>query len=182
MRYFAKFKEDGRRDTSIVEGVHFKRIKNPIYNTEAIVTVIGQDPETGEDITQTAEPGIVITGYAPDTFEPPIPEGFVEITDEDQALYVTNKYIRGADGKPELRPVYEPTEQEKQDSALRALNTQYADLLAQLERTAGKAPLLRRAGMLTEEQETLILDNLAAQYAEVSQELRQKQNEIVGGN
>ncbi|TCL35659.1 uncharacterized protein DUF4376 [Anaerospora hongkongensis] len=109
--YYAKFK-NGERETSIVEDVHFLRVKNPIYNTEEIMTVIGTDPETGEDITQTAAPVSVVIGYDPDTFEPPIPEDFVQITDEEQALYCTGEYIRGEDGKPVKRPAYVPTVEE----------------------------------------------------------------------
>lgn len=45
-------------------------------------------------------------------FDPPIPEGFVQITAEEQALYCTGRYIRGADGKPVKRPEYVPTLEE----------------------------------------------------------------------
>lgn len=110
--YYAKFKDNGERVTSIAEGIHFQRIKNPIYNTEEIITVIGQDAETGEDITETTEPGTVIIGYGEDTFEPPIPDSFVPITNEEQELYCTGKYIRGEDGKPVKRPAYVPTLEE----------------------------------------------------------------------
>jgi len=41
-----------------------------------------------------------------------IPVDAIEISDEDQALYVTNNYIRGADGIPQLKPVYIPTLEE----------------------------------------------------------------------
>ena len=41
---------------------------------------------------------------------PPIPPRFVEITEDEQAIYSTNGYVRGTDGKPEKRPppVYVP--------------------------------------------------------------------------
>lgn len=122
--YYAKFKENGERKTTIVEGIHFKRVENPIYNTEEIITVIGQDPETGEDITETAEPGTVIIGYGEDTFEPPIPEGFVPITEEEQALYCTGEYIRGEDGKPVKRPAYVPTLEELKERKWAVIKTE----------------------------------------------------------
>lgn len=42
-----------------------------------------------------------------------IDDGFIEISDEDQELYATNDYIRGADGKPQKKPEYVPTKEEK---------------------------------------------------------------------
>ncbi len=38
-----------------------------------------------------------------------IPANAVQISDEDQAKYATNDYMRGADGKPVKRPAYVPT-------------------------------------------------------------------------
>ncbi len=112
MQHYARF-EDGERKETIVEGVHFKRIKHPVYNSEAIVTVVGTDPETGEDITAiTAEAGTIIINYEEDTFEPSIPEGFIPITAEEQALYSSNMYVRGEDGKPVEKPPYMPTIEE----------------------------------------------------------------------
>jgi len=40
---------------------------------------------------------------------PPLPDGFIEISVEDQDLYASGDYIRNADGFPEKRPEYEPT-------------------------------------------------------------------------
>jgi hypothetical protein len=120
--YYAKF-NNGERETTIVEGIHFQRVKNPIYNTESIIAVIGIDPETGEDIIQTAGPGTVIIGYGEDTFDPPIPEGFVPITEEEQNLYATNEYVRGADGKPVKRPAYVPTLEELRERKWDAIKT-----------------------------------------------------------
>lgn len=54
-----------------------------------------------------------------------IPDDAVVISEEDQKLYATNQYIRGADGKPQLKPVEPPKvlEQpnEKIDSSILAL-------------------------------------------------------------
>jgi hypothetical protein len=41
-----------------------------------------------------------------------IPKEAIAITEEDQALYVTNEYIRGANGKPMKKPPYIPSEAE----------------------------------------------------------------------
>jgi hypothetical protein len=46
-------------------------------------------------------------------------DGFVEISDEDQELYAKNDYIRGTDGKPQKKPDYITTDDEKL-SAIRA--------------------------------------------------------------
>jgi len=70
MRYFAKF-NNGERETSYVEGIHFN----------------------------------IIDGVP----EPPLPEGFIEITEEEQYLYASGDYIRNAEGKPERRPKHVPT-------------------------------------------------------------------------
>ncbi|EIW19900.1 MULTISPECIES: hypothetical protein [Pelosinus] len=50
-----------------------------------------------------------------------IPADAVQISDEDQALYATNEYIR-VDGKPVKRPVYVPTIQELQVAKLAELD------------------------------------------------------------
>ncbi|WP_312340276.1 DUF4376 domain-containing protein [Anaerospora hongkongensis] len=112
MQHFSRF-EDGERKETIVEGIHFKRIKHPVFNNAAIVKVVGTDPETGEDITVvTAEPGTLVVGHEEDTFEPPIPEGFIPITTAEQSLYSSNMYVRGEDGKPIEKPPYTPTLEE----------------------------------------------------------------------
>lgn len=109
MQHYARF-EDGERKETIVEGVHFRRIKHPVFNNEAIVKVVGTDSETGEDITVvTAEPGTVVVDYGEDTFEPPIPEGFIPITTAEQSLYSSNMYVRGEDGEPVEKQPYTPT-------------------------------------------------------------------------
>ncbi|WP_371378955.1 tail fiber assembly protein [Sporomusa aerivorans] len=123
MQYYAKFDGAGVRLTSLVEGVHFQRVKNPIYNTEAIETVIGQDTETGADIIEIAEAGTVITGYNDDTFEG-VPDGYVAITEDEQNLYATGQYIRDMEtGKPVPKPEYVPTAEEKL-TAIRAKRDQ----------------------------------------------------------
>ena len=55
-----------------------------------------------------------------------IPIGVIEISDEDQNLYVTNEYIRGEDGKPQKKPVYIPTTEEFL-TAIRAERNRFLD-------------------------------------------------------
>lgn len=73
-RYYAKFNENGERETSIAFNVHFT-------NAEEL--------------------------------QPYLDHGFEPITDEEQALYATNKYLRGTDGKSVEKPLYEPAADEK---------------------------------------------------------------------
>lgn len=58
-----------------------------------------------------------------DSIHAEIPKDAIEISDEDQALYATNLYFRGASGNPELIPVVEsipiPAEQRKTEYATR---------------------------------------------------------------
>jgi len=54
-------------------------------------------------------------------------DGFIEISDEDQELYVTNNYIRGTDGKPQEKPAYVPTTEEKIASIRSKRNKLLAD-------------------------------------------------------
>ncbi|SDN11951.1 Phage tail assembly chaperone protein [Dendrosporobacter quercicolus] len=56
--------------------------------------------------------------------QPYLDQGFVSITDEEQALYATNQYTRGEDGKPVKKPPYAPTTEEKM-AAIRAKRDQF---------------------------------------------------------
>lgn len=78
--HYAKFKENGERETSIALNVHFM---------------------TEEEL------------------QPYLEQGYVPISDEEQAQYATGQYIRGADGKPIKKPACVPTTEEKMD-AIRA--------------------------------------------------------------
>lgn len=89
--YYALFDSEGNRITSIVEGVHFTI--TPGYE------IYGE--ENGEQI---------VIGWESQTIEPPIPEGYIAISDEDQRLYATNEYIRDqVTGKPVKKPANVPT-------------------------------------------------------------------------
>ena len=85
-KYYAKFRENGERETSIVYNAHF-------CNAEELQTYLDQ--------------------------------GFEPITDEDQAFYATNQYIRGVDKRPIPKPPYIPTNEEK----LAAIRNQRDQLL-----------------------------------------------------
>ena len=103
-----------------------------------------------------------------DSIHTDIPEDAIEISDEDQALYATNRYFRNANGNPELIPVVEfipiPSERRKTEYATRrciawendtltidAANLLYAAYLA--EGDTGKAAAIQS---LIVEQKTAI--------------------------
>jgi hypothetical protein len=56
-----------------------------------------------------------------------IDDGFIETSDEDQELYITNNYIRSTDGKPQEKPEYVPTAEEKLASIRSKRNRLLAD-------------------------------------------------------
>lgn len=51
--------------------------------------------------------GFMVTSIKEGQFQA-IPADYLQITADDHALYETREYVRGVDGKPELRPVYVP--------------------------------------------------------------------------
>ena len=61
------------------------------------------------------ENGYRVTSYV-EGLHKNIPKEAVEISAADQKLYQTGKYKRGADGKPELIPPYQPTPEEQQEA------------------------------------------------------------------
>ena len=75
------------------------------------------------------EQGNRITSYHPDIHDK-IPPHAIQISDDDQALYATNGYIRGADGSPVKRPPYVPTLHEIQKQLTDAVQD-YMDSVAQ---------------------------------------------------
>lgn len=82
-KYYAKF-DNGERETSIVEGIHFTN-----------------DEELQEYLNQ----------------------GFVTISEQEQALYCTGEYVQDEDGKPVKRPAYVPTLEELKPAKLLLLDT-----------------------------------------------------------
>lgn len=73
-KHYARFNENGERETSIAYNVHFTNEKE---------------------------------------LQPYLDQGFIPISDEEQAMYATNQYLRGVDGNPAEKPPYVPTTEEK---------------------------------------------------------------------
>lgn len=83
------------------------------------------------------------------------------ITAEDYNLYLTGDYIRGAGGKPIAYAPPEPTEEEKRQMALSALDKGYAEKLSNLEIEMAKAKAIEDEELysdLKEEHETLVIE------------------------
>lgn len=93
--------------------------------------------DTGERITSIVE-GVHFE-IIENEIIPPIPSGFVEITEKEQNLYATNEYIRGAEGKPILRPKYMPTKEEVQKNKFKEINLAYSSKEEQLLKAISQA-------------------------------------------
>lgn len=172
MRYFAKFDKEGNRITSIVEGVHFE-----IVPAQPIV-----EYENGEEIFETMieniyddEGNIIsqeekqvgtgkyeqiekITGYTEEKFEPPIPEGYIEISEQDQKLYQTNEYIRGENGKPKKKPPYVPSAEELKKQQLAKLESDYQTAVVELQKSLNIAQLRN---------DTALIEDIRNDFAEL---------------
>lgn len=183
MRYFAKFDEQGNRETSIVEGVHFE-----IVPPQAIV-----EYENGEEIFETViedalddEGNIIgqeekqigtgkfeqiekIVGYTEEKFEPPIPEGYIEISAEEQKLYQTNEYIRGKNGKPKKKPPYVPTSEELKQRQLEKLEREYQSAVAELQKSLGIANL---------QNDTALIADIRNDFSELQTAYQEQKGEI----
>lgn len=163
MKYFSKFDEEGTRITTIVEGVHFEIVPpQPIVEyvngKEIFETVIEDVYDEGNGIGQ-AEKEIgtgkfeqieKITGYTEEKFEPPIPEGYIEISAEEQKLYQTNEYIRGKNGKPKKKPPYVPTDGELKQQQLEKLESEYQTAVAELQKSLGIANLQNDTALIAD--------------------------------
>ena len=100
-----------------------------------------------------------------------IPADAIPISDEDQALYVTDKYYRGADGKPVAIPVYVPTEEEIKQQKFSALDTEYHPQFAELSSALGMATLAENTDLIA---------SIKEDYAALKAEYDTKRGEIVG--
>lgn len=81
------------------------------------------------------------------------------ISVEDFNKYISGDYIRGTDGKPIAYAPPEPTEEEKRQMALSALDKEYAEKLSNLEIEMAKAKAIEDEDLYTElkeEREALI--------------------------
>lgn len=155
MRYFAKFDKEGNRITSIVEGVHFEimpaqPIVEYVDGEEIFETVIENTYDDEGNITGQEEKEVgtgkyeqieKITSYTEEKFEPPIPEGYIEISEQDQKLYQTNEYIRGKNGKPKKKPPYVPSAEELKKQQLAQLESDYQTAVAELQKSLNIAQL-----------------------------------------
>ena len=164
MKYFAKFDGEGTRITTIVEGVHFEIVPpEPIIeyvNGKEIFETVLEDvlDDEGNVIGQEEkqiptgkyEQIEKITGYTEEKFEPPIPEGYIEISGEDQKLYQTNEYIRGKNGKPKKKPPYVPTDGELKQQQLEKLESEYQTAVAELQKSLGIANLQNDTALIAD--------------------------------
>lgn len=83
------------------------------------------------------------------------------ISAEDFNKYISGDYIRGTDGKPIAYAPPEPTEEEKRQMALSALDKEYAEKLSNLEIEMAKAKAIEDEELysgLKEEHETLVTE------------------------
>lgn len=86
------------------------------------------------------------------------------ISVEDFNKYISGDYIRGTDGKPIAYAPPEPTEEEKKQMALSALDKEYAEKLSNLEIEMAKAKAIEDEDLYTELKEEL--EALMNEYAE----------------
>lgn len=86
------------------------------------------------------------------------------ISVEDFNKYISGDYIRGTDGKPIAYAPPEPTEEEKRQMALSALDKEYAEKLSNLEIEIAKAKAIEDEDLYTELKEER--EALMNEYAE----------------
>lgn len=86
------------------------------------------------------------------------------ISAEDFNKYISGDYIRGTDGKPIAYAPPEPTEEEKKQMALSALDKEYAEKLSNLEIEMAKAKAIEDEDLYTELKEER--EALMNEYAE----------------
>lgn len=86
------------------------------------------------------------------------------ISAEDFNKYISGDYIRGTGGKPIAYAPPEPTEEEKRQMALSALDKEYAEKLSNLEIEMAKAKAIEDEDLYTELKEER--EALMNEYAE----------------
>jgi hypothetical protein len=94
-----------------------------------------------------------------------IPVEAIEISDEDQALYTTNEYFRGADGKPVKKSQQSPTAQQQ----YAAINVEYSAKQAALRDAAIDAQLNGKS-----------LDSIVTARAKLSADWKEKLSAVQG--
>jgi hypothetical protein len=100
-----------------------------------------------------------------------IPAEAIPISDDDQALYATNRYYRGADGKPVEIPAYVPTEEEVKQQQLNALDAEYQPQFTALSQALGMATLSDNTDLIV---------SIKADYTALKAEYDTKRGEIIG--
>lgn len=115
------------------------------------------------------ENGERITTYIPGVNCEAPPDDAVLISEEEQEQYVTNDYIKGADGKPVLKPVHVPTEAELKQQQIDYLNKHYPERLSGILKAIDQAKALGNP-----------VDSLQVKYQQTFQEYRAKMAELVG--
>ena len=91
------------------------------------------------------------------------------ISVEDFNKYISGDYIRGTDGKPIAYAPPEPTEEEKKQMALSALDKEYAEKLSNLEIEMAKAKAIEDEDLYTELKEER--KELISEYAKKRSEI-----------
>lgn len=86
------------------------------------------------------------------------------ISADDFNKYISGDYIRGTGGKPIAYAPPEPTEEEKRQMALSALDKEYAEKLSNLELEMAKAKAIEDEDLYTELKEER--ESLINEYAE----------------
>lgn len=99
-----------------------------------------------------------------------IPTEAIEITEEEQALYCTGEYIRGADGKPKkLDRVL--SQDEIKARKIAQLDIEYQPQFAELSSALGMATLAENSDLIA---------SIKADYAKLKGEYDGKRGEILG--
>lgn len=101
-----------------------------------------------------------------------IPSDAIPISDDDQALYATNRYYRGVDGKPAEIPAYLPTEEEIKQQQLSSLDAEYQPRFTELSQALGMATLAENTSLIT---------SIKVDYAELKAEYDGKREVITNG-
>lgn len=99
-----------------------------------------------------------------------IPTDAIEITDEEQSLYVTNEYIRSADGKPIKKPVHVPTVEEIRQEKMARINQTYSMKLENI---------LKAIEMASARKDLSVVTKLQITYVATQEEWKVKLKEVI---
>lgn len=127
-----------------------------------------------------------IIGFYPEPYSDysSIPEPNIEITNDQWLDCINHQGLRRVDLTTLQIVEYTPpgpSEEEQKNAALDTLNFDYAVKLERLAYSASKPEILAAAGIISQEEATANKAAIVTEYARLAQELRQKQNQIIGG-